>query len=100
VLAAPGPALRGPPLLGFGGGVLNADPPGRLLVAFLFPAGSLLGWRVLAGFFRRGADLGGEVAGQALIAGIGLGLDAGMAAEQVFDPAGAQRSDIVSTCTP
>src|SRR5205823_3892485 len=81
-------------------GVLDADPLGGLLVALLFPAGGLLWWRVLAGFLRRGADLAGEVTGQALIAGIDLGLDIGMAAEQVFDPLRAQRGDVVHPACP
>src|SRR5712664_1966971 len=41
VLAAPYPAVQGPPLLGFGDGVLDADPLGGLLVALLVPAGGL-----------------------------------------------------------
>ncbi len=69
-------------------------------MAVLLPAGSLLGWRVFAGFLRRGADLAGEVTRQALVAGVDLGLDLGMAAEQVFDPAGAQRGDIMHPARP
>ena len=77
VLAAADPALQRPPLLGFSDGVLDADPLGGLLVPELVPAGSLLRRRVLAGFLRRGADLAGEITGQALIARIDLGLDIG-----------------------
>src|SRR5262249_48908758 len=53
VLTASGPALHGPPLLGFGDGVLDADPLGGLLVALLLPGGGLFGRRVFAGFLRR-----------------------------------------------
>ena len=58
-------------------------------MALLFPAGGVLRRGVLAGFLRRDADLAGEVTSQALLAGIGFGLDVGMAAEQIFDPVGA-----------
>src|SRR5215469_9005855 len=60
VVAASGPALQGPPLLGFGDGVLDADPCRGLLVALLFPAGGLFGRGILAGFLWRGADLSEE----------------------------------------
>ena len=62
-------------MLGFGDGVLDADPLGGLLVTLLFPVSGFLGRGALAGFLRRGADLGGEVTGQALVPGIDLGLD-------------------------
>src|SRR5690242_19910503 len=100
VFATPGPAVQGPPLLWFGDGVLDADPLGGLLVPALFPAGGFFGRRVLARFPRRGADLGGEVAGQALAAGIDLGLNIGVTAEQVLDPVSAQRGDIVHPAGP
>ena len=45
----------------------------------LFPAGGVFGCGVLAWFLRWGADLAGEVTGQALIAGINLSADIGMA---------------------
>src|SRR6266568_1320802 len=100
VLAASDPALQGPPLLGFGYGVLDADPLGGLLVPELFPAGGLLGRRILARLLGRAADLGREVTGQALIPGVDLGFDIGMAAEQVFDPVGAQRGDVMHPARP
>ena len=80
MLAAPEVALQGPPLLGFGDGVLDADPPGGLGLAVLLPADGVFGRAVLTWFLRRRADLRGEVAGQALVAGIDVGSDTGMMA--------------------
>ena len=54
-------------MLGFGDGVLNADPLRGLLVALLFPPGGFFGLGTGAGFLRRGADLVREIAGQALV---------------------------------
>jgi hypothetical protein len=54
----------------------------------------------LCGFLRRGADLAGEITGQALVARIDLGPDIGMAAEQVLDAVGAQRGDIMHPPRP
>ena len=64
------------------------------------PAGGVFGCGVLAWFLRWGADLAGEVTGQALIAGINLSVDIGMAAQQVFDAFGAHRGDIVHPAGP
>jgi hypothetical protein len=57
--------LQGPPLLGFGDGVLDADSLRGLLVAGLLVGGGLLGSGVLARLLGRGGDLPGEVTGQA-----------------------------------
>jgi hypothetical protein len=47
VFAASDVTLQGPPLLGFGDGVFDADPLTGLLVSFLLPAGHLVGRGVL-----------------------------------------------------
>ena len=95
VFAASGVALQGPPLLGLGDGVLDADPPGGLPFAGRFPLGDLTGCGVLPRFLGRGGDLAGEVAGQALVSGVDVGGDARVAAKQVLDPLGAQRGGVV-----
>ena len=95
VFAASGVALQGPPLLGLGDGVLDADPPGGLLFTGRFPLGDLTGCGVLPRFRGRGGDLAGEVAGQALVSGVDVGGDARVAAKQVLDPLGAQRGGVV-----
>ena len=100
VVTASGPSLQWPPLSGFGDGVLDADPRRGLLMPLLFPAGGVFGCGVLAWFLRWGTDLAGEVTGQALIAGINLSVDIGMAAQQVFDAFGARRGDIVHPAGP
>src|SRR6266851_2324742 len=95
VFAASGVALQGPPLPGLGDGVLDADPPGGLLFAGRFPLSDLTGCGVLPRFLGRGGDLAGEVAGQALVSGVDVGGDAGVAARQVLDALGAQRGGVV-----
>lgn len=47
------PALQRPPLLVLGVGVLDANPPGGLLLARLLPGGDLLAQRVLGRFAWR-----------------------------------------------
>src|SRR5207247_9528441 len=87
--------VRRPPVLRLGDGVLDADPPGGLLFAGRFPLGDLAGGGGLPRFLGRGGDLAGEVAGQALVSGVDVGGDTGVAAEQVLDALGAQRGDVV-----
>jgi len=81
VLAPSDPALQGPPLLVFGIGVLDADPPGGLLAARLLIGGHLVDRRVLGRLGRWGVDLVAERLGKPLIASIDRDADGGMLAQ-------------------
>ena len=94
-LAASGVALQGSPLLGLGDGMLDADPPGRLLFAGRFPFGGLTGCGVLPRFLGRGGDLAGEVPGQALVSGVDVGGDIWVGPEQASMP--SVRSAVASS---
>lgn len=74
-LAAAGEPLQGPPLLVLGVGVLHADPRGGLAASLLAPGVALAQRRVVLRLLRRGADLAGELVGQAAVALVDLGLD-------------------------
>jgi hypothetical protein len=50
-------------------------------------------------FLRWGADLAGEVTGQALIPGVNLGFDP-VAVQQVFEALGAQRGNVMHPAGP
>src|SRR6266536_3374891 len=54
-----------------------------------------MAWKVSSKYSRRRADLVGEVAGQALVAGVDLGFDLRVAAQQVFDAFGAHGGGVV-----
>jgi len=69
-------------------------------VALLFPAGGFFRWGVRAGFLRRGADLAGEVPGQALVPGVDLSADVRMGAQQAFDAFAAHRGHVVHPAGP
>jgi hypothetical protein len=84
----------------FSHGMLDADPPGRLLVPCLLVDGDLLSRCVLGRFARRGMDLIGERRGQPPVALVEGDLDMGMLAEQVSDPLGLDGGLIVHPAGP